>query len=69
ADHRFWAVLAAGLRGLHALVERGRGGDLDALERRVRAFPLTATDFRPEFSIRTAYARLIRAIGAKRSAT
>ncbi|HNV02338.1 MAG TPA: UDP-N-acetylglucosamine--N-acetylmuramyl-(pentapeptide) pyrophosphoryl-undecaprenol N-acetylglucosamine transferase [Vicinamibacterales bacterium] len=69
ADHRFWAVRAAGLRGLHALVERGRGGDLDALERRVRAFPLTATDFRPEFSIRTAYARLIRAIGAKRSAT
>jgi UDP-N-acetylglucosamine--N-acetylmuramyl-(pentapeptide) pyrophosphoryl-undecaprenol N-acetylglucosamine transferase len=68
-DHQFWTVRAAGLRGLHALVERGRGGDLDALERDVRAFALTATDFRPEFSIRTSYARLIRAIGAKRSAS
>ena len=68
-DHKFWTVRAAGLRGLHALVERGRGGDLDALEREVRAFALTATDFRPEFSIRTSYARLIRAIGTKRSAS
>ncbi len=68
-DHKFWTVRAAGLRGLHALVERGCGGDLDALEREVRAFALTATDFRPEFSIRTSYARLIRAIGTKRSAS
>jgi len=68
-DRKTWTVRAAALRGLHALVERGRAGDLDALERDVRAFALTATDFRPEFSIRTSYARLIRAIGTKRSAT
>ncbi len=68
-DSKFWLVRAAGLRGLLALVERGRGGDLESLERDVRAFALTATDFRPEFSIRTVYARLVRAIGTKRSAT
>ena len=68
-DHKYWLVRAAALRGLHALVERGRAGDLDSLERAARGFALTATDFRPEFTIRTSYSRLIRAIGSKRSAT
>jgi len=67
-EHKYWLVRAAGLRGLHALVERGRAGDLDTLEQAARGFALTATDFRPEFTIRTSYGRLIRAIGAKRSA-
>ena len=67
-DHKYWLVRAAGLRGLHALVERGRAGRLDTLEQAARGFALTATDFRPEFTIRTAYGRLIRAIGTKRSA-
>ena len=66
-DQKYWLVRAAALRGLHALVERGRAGDLEALERAARGFALTATDFRPEFTIRTAYGRLVRAIGAKRS--
>jgi len=68
-EHRFWMVRAAGLRGLQALVERGRAGDLDRLEPEVRGFALTATDFRPEFTIRTSYARLIRAIDTKRNAS
>jgi len=67
-DHKYWLVRAAALRGLHALVERGRAGDLDSLEQAARGFALTATDFRPEFTIRTSYGRLIRAIGSKRSA-
>jgi UDP-N-acetylglucosamine--N-acetylmuramyl-(pentapeptide) pyrophosphoryl-undecaprenol N-acetylglucosamine transferase len=67
-DHKYWLVRAAGLRGLHALVERGRAGDLDTLEQAARGFALTATDFRPEFTIRTSYGRLIRAIGTRRSA-
>jgi hypothetical protein len=67
-DHKYWLVRAAGLRGLHALVERGRAGNLDTLEQAARGFALTATDFRPEFTIRTAYGRLIRAIGTRRSA-
>jgi len=67
-DHKYWLVRAAGLRGLHALVERGRAGQLDTLEQAARGFALTATDFRPEFTIRTSYGRLIRAIGTKRSA-
>jgi UDP-N-acetylglucosamine--N-acetylmuramyl-(pentapeptide) pyrophosphoryl-undecaprenol N-acetylglucosamine transferase len=66
-DHKYWMVRAAALRGLHALVERGRAGDLDTLEQAARGFALTATDFRPEFTIRTSYGRLVRAIGAKRS--
>jgi UDP-N-acetylglucosamine--N-acetylmuramyl-(pentapeptide) pyrophosphoryl-undecaprenol N-acetylglucosamine transferase len=65
--HKYWLVRAAGLRGLHALVERGRAGDLDTLEQAARGFALTATDFRPEFTIRTSYGRLIRAIGTRRS--
>lgn len=67
-EHKYWLVRAAGLRGLHALVERGRAGNLDTLEQAARGFALTATDFRPEFTIRTSYGRLIRAIGARRSA-
>ena len=67
-DHKYWLARAAALRGLHALVERGRAGNLDTLEQAARGFALTATDFRPEFTIRTSYSRLIRAIGTKRSA-
>ena len=67
-DHKYWLARAAALRGLHALVERGRAGDLDTLERAARGYALTATDFRPEFTIRTSYGRLIRAIDARRGA-
>ena len=65
-DQKFWMVRAAGLRGLLALVERGQAGDLDSLARDVRAFALTATDFRPEFTIRTSYGRVVDAIQAQR---
>ena len=65
-DQKFWMVRAAGLRGLLALVERGQAGDLDTLARDVRAFTLTATDFRPEFTIRTSYGRVVDAIETKR---
>lgn len=66
--HKYWMVRAAGLRGLLALVERGLGGDLELLDREARGFALTATDFRPEFTIRTSYARLIRAIATRKGA-
>ena len=65
-DQKFWVVRAAGLRGLLALVERGQAGDLGSLARDVRAFALTATDFRPEFTIRTSYGRVVEAIQAQR---
>jgi UDP-N-acetylglucosamine--N-acetylmuramyl-(pentapeptide) pyrophosphoryl-undecaprenol N-acetylglucosamine transferase len=65
-NQKFWMVRAAGLRGLLALVERGQAGDLDTLARDVRAFTLTATDFRPEFTIRTSYGRVVDAIESKR---
>jgi UDP-N-acetylglucosamine--N-acetylmuramyl-(pentapeptide) pyrophosphoryl-undecaprenol N-acetylglucosamine transferase len=66
-SHRYWIVRAAGLRGLLSLLERGRAGDLDQLERQLRGFVLTATDFRPEFTIRSAYASVVDAIARHRS--
>ncbi len=60
--HRYWMVRSAGLRALTAMVERGQAGDLDRLAREIRGFILTATDFRPEFTIRTSYGRLVAAI-------
>jgi len=65
---KFWVVRAAGLRGLLSLVERGRAGDLAVLERRVRGFVLTATDFRPEFTIRSSYVAVLAALAKHRSA-
>jgi len=65
--YRYWVVRAAGLRGLRALVQRGQAGDLAVLERELRGFVLTATDFRPEFTIRSAYAGVVDAISRERS--
>jgi UDP-N-acetylglucosamine--N-acetylmuramyl-(pentapeptide) pyrophosphoryl-undecaprenol N-acetylglucosamine transferase len=64
---RYWVVRAAGLRGLRSLVDRGEAGDLADLERQLRGFVLTATDFRPEFTIRSSYARVVDAIARQRS--
>ena len=64
---RYWVVRAAGLRGLLRLVERGRAGDLTELERQIRGFVLTATDFRPEFTIRSSYAGVLDAIARQRN--
>ncbi|MCU0257156.1 MAG: glycosyltransferase, partial [Vicinamibacterales bacterium] len=66
-NHRYWLVRSAGLRGLLFLVERGRAGDLAELERHVRGFVLTATDFRPEFQIKTAYGRVLESIARRRA--
>ena len=66
-NYRYWVVRAAGLRGLLSLVERGAAGDLDELERQLRGFVLTATDFRPEFTIRSSYAGVVDAIARQRS--
>jgi len=65
-NHRYWLVRSAALRGLRFLVERGRAGDLAELERQIRGYVLTATDFRPEFMIKTAYARVLEAIATRR---
>ena len=65
--YRYWMVRAAGLRGLLFLIERGRAGDLATLEQQVRGFVLTATDFRPEFTIRSAYGGVLDAIARRRS--
>lgn len=63
ADNRSWKVRSAAIDGLSALVERGEtGADLAALEAQVRRFVLTSTDFRPQFSIKAAYGRLLAAV-------
>jgi hypothetical protein len=66
-NHRYWLVRSAALRGLRRLVERGRAGDLVDLERQIRGYVLTATDFRPEFMIKTSYARVLEAIARRRA--
>jgi UDP-N-acetylglucosamine--N-acetylmuramyl-(pentapeptide) pyrophosphoryl-undecaprenol N-acetylglucosamine transferase len=67
--HRFWIVRAAALRGLRALVERGEVEEVSALAAEVRGFILAATDFRPEFTIRTSYAQLLAAIRSRTEGT
>jgi UDP-N-acetylglucosamine--N-acetylmuramyl-(pentapeptide) pyrophosphoryl-undecaprenol N-acetylglucosamine transferase len=67
-DHRHWVVRSAGLKGLLFLVERGKAGDLADLDRQIRGYVLTATDFRPEFMIKTSYARVLEAIARRRGA-
>jgi hypothetical protein len=66
-DHRYWLVRSAALRGVRFLVERGRAGDLADLEHKIRGYVLTATDFRPEFMIKTSYARVLEAIARRRA--
>jgi len=65
---QYWIVRSAALRGLLSLVERGRAGNLAALEPQLRGFVLSATDFRPEFMIRSAYSGLLDTIAKRRSA-
>ncbi len=65
-DERHWIVRSAGLRGVLHLIERGKAGNLDDLERDIRGYVLTATDFRPEFLIKTSYAKVMAAIAARK---
>ncbi len=60
--YRFWKLRAAALKGLLALVERGRVTDYGALAKELPEFILTATDFMPQFEIKSEYRRLMEAI-------
>ncbi len=51
----YWQVRDAGLRGIHRLLERGIIPPTDALTSEIGSFILTATDFRPHFSIKESY--------------
>ncbi len=62
SDERFWKVRAGALRGLLALVERGEGGDPEAMLAVLDRFVLSSTDFKPEFQIKRLYARLREAV-------
>lgn len=62
SDERFWKVRAGALRGLLALVERGQGGDPEAMLAVLDRFVLSSTDFKPEFQIKRLYARLREAV-------
>ncbi len=61
-DARFWHVRAAALEGLLSLVERGEGGDPNALVAGLGGFVLTSTDFKPEFEIKRLYGRLLKSV-------
>jgi len=64
-DARFWRLRAAALEGLLLLVERGEGGDPEALTAALAKFVLTSTDFKPEFQIKRLYGRVLHAVTAR----
>ncbi|MGE5357392.1 MAG: HEAT repeat domain-containing protein, partial [Bacteroidales bacterium] len=66
AEARFWKVRAAALVGLLRLVQRHKCGDVAAVERAIRRFVLTSTDFQPQFQIKRTYGLLLAAIDAEK---
>ena len=64
-DARFWLLRASALKGVLALVERGRAGDVTTLVSKLNAFVLTSTDFKPEFQIKRLYGRVLEAIAIR----
>ena len=64
-EARYWRLRSAALEGLLALVERGEGGDLDALKQVLHRYVLTSTDFKPEFQIKRLYGRVMHAIAVR----
>lgn len=68
ADHRFWKVRAAALRGVLALVERGAVPASAKLKEALAAFLLTSTDFRPQFEMKLSYRRVLEALAREKEA-
>jgi UDP-N-acetylglucosamine--N-acetylmuramyl-(pentapeptide) pyrophosphoryl-undecaprenol N-acetylglucosamine transferase len=54
-ENHYWQVRDAGLRAIHRLLERGAVPPTDSLTSEIGTFILTATDFRPHFSIKESY--------------
>lgn len=54
-ENHYWQVRDAGLRGIYRLIERGIVPPTVALTTEIGGFILTATDFRPHFSIKESY--------------
>jgi UDP-N-acetylglucosamine--N-acetylmuramyl-(pentapeptide) pyrophosphoryl-undecaprenol N-acetylglucosamine transferase len=68
ADHRFWKVRAAALRGILALVERGVVRPGEGLKEALASFLLTSTDFRPQFEMKLSYRRVLEALSREKEA-
>ncbi len=60
--YEFWKVRAAALKGIRALVDRGKVTDFALLSRELPGFVLTATDFMPHFEIKSEYRQLMEAV-------
>ncbi|HYK87664.1 MAG TPA: glycosyltransferase [Acidobacteriota bacterium] len=60
--YKYWKVRAAALKGICSLVERGMVTDHELLSRELPGFILTATDFMPQFEIKSEYRRLMEAV-------
>lgn len=54
-ENHYWQVRDAGLRSIHRLLQRGVVPPTDVLNAEIGSFILTATDFRPHFSIKESY--------------
>lgn len=68
ANHRFWKVRAAALRGVLALVERGAVRGSAGLKEALAGFLLTSTDFRPQFEMKLSYRRVLEALSREKEA-
>ena len=69
ADHRFWKVRAAALKGVLTLVERGEVRDREKLRKALPGFLLTSTDFRPQFEMKLSYRRVLEALSRGQEAS
>jgi UDP-N-acetylglucosamine--N-acetylmuramyl-(pentapeptide) pyrophosphoryl-undecaprenol N-acetylglucosamine transferase len=67
-DRRLWRLREAALAGIIELVERGRAGVDDEVLRDASRFLLTATDFRPHFSIKQTFKRLMDSLKREKGA-
>lgn len=63
--NRYWQVRQAALSAITELAGNDRVPDPERLLQEVTGFVVTATDFRPHFSIKTAYSELIATLRSK----
>ena len=65
SERRWWKLRSSALKGILSLVERGEVEDLPSLSSRLAGFPLTSTDFAPQFELKATYRRLAEALAQR----
>ena len=60
--HRYWQVRQAALESLHLLAQKNMVRDPERLLKEVAGFVVIATDFRPQFTIKASYNKLVNCL-------